>query len=191
MRITLAQLQSIIPNAGPRAGVFHGPLVDAMAEFEINTPARAAAFIAQLAHESGSFRYVREIASGAAYEGRADLGNVEPGDGPFFKGRGLIQITGRANYAACAAALDLPLLEEPEMLEDPVNACRSAGWFWQSRGLNGLADNADERSFYMISTRINGRSKRLGIVAGEELRLPNGWEDRLAFYERAKQVLGV
>lgn len=189
--MTEEQLRQIIPNAGAKAGVFHGALESAMAEFEITTPARQAAFLAQIAHESGSLRYVREIASGAAYEGRADLGNVEPGDGPFFKGRGLIQITGRANYEKCGQALGLPLLEEPELLEEPVNACRSAAWFWATHGLNGLADNATERSFYTISTRINGRSKRTGIVAGEELRLPNGWEDRLAFYERAKEVLGA
>lgn len=180
MTISLLQLQRIIPNAGPRAGVFHGPLVAAMDEFEINTPVRQAPFLAQIAHESGSLRYVRELADGGAYEGRVDLGNVEPGDGPYFKGRGLIQITGRSNYAKCAEALGLPLLEQPELLEQPVNACRSAAWFWRSRDLNRLADEGD---FLMISKRINGTNRKTG--------LPNGWEDRLAFYERAKQVLGA
>jgi putative chitinase len=170
--ISEQQLLQIIPNAGKRAGVFLVPLLDAMAEFEIDTPARATAFLAQIAHESGSLRYVREIASGAAYEGRSDLGNFEPGDGPYFRGRGLIQITGRANYTKCAEALDLPLLEEPELLEEPVNACRSAAWFWASHGLNELADKGD---FIRITRRING-----GI---------NGLEDRQAFYERAKRVL--
>ncbi len=80
--ITIDQLKKIIPYAGPRAGVFLVPLNDAMPKFEINTPARQAAFLAQVAHESGSLRYVREIADGSAYEGRADLGNTESGDGP-------------------------------------------------------------------------------------------------------------
>lgn len=174
MTVTLDQLQRIIPNAGARAGVFHQPLVDAMAEFAIDTPERAAAFLAQVAHESGSLRYVRELASGAAYEGRAALGNIEPGDGPYFKGRGLIQVTGRANYTACAAALDLPLLEEPELLEQPVNAARSAGWFWHVKGLNALADELD---FDRITRRVNG-----GL---------NGYEARCEFYRRAKRELGV
>lgn len=172
--MTLEDLQQIIPNAGTKAIVFHGPLVAAMSEFEINTPTREAAFIAQIAHESGSFRYVRELASGAAYEGRADLGNTEPGDGPYFRGRGLIQITGRANYAKCGEELGLPLLENPELLEQPINAARSAAWFWETHGLNDLADVGD---FIRITKRINGGT--------------NGLADRQAFYARAKQVLGA
>lgn len=174
MTITIEQLQQIIPNAGSRVGVFHQPLVDAMAEFDISTPARQAAFLAQVAHESGSLRYVREIASGGAYEGRVDLGNTEPGDGIRYKGRGLIQITGRANYQVCGDSLGLPLLEHPELLEQPENAARSAGWFWAWKRLNDLADAGD---FVRITKRING-----GL---------NGYDDRANFWERAKQVLGA
>jgi putative chitinase len=173
--LTPDQLKKIIPYAGQKAGVFLGPLNDAMAEFGIDTPAREAAFLAQIAHESGSLRYVKELASGAGYEGRADLGNTEPGDGVRYKGRGLIQITGRANYASCSAALfDGPdvLLEHPEMLETVSGACRSAAWFWKTHGLNELADAGN---FERITRRING-----GL---------NGQPDRLAFFATAKEVL--
>lgn len=171
--ITADELRRIAPYSGARADVFAGPLSQAMYEFGINTPAREAAFIAQIAHESGSFKYVREIASGESYEGRADLGNTEPGDGVRFKGRGLIQITGRSNYAQCGAALDLDLITTPEILEQPVPACRSAAWFWHSRKLNELADAGD---FRQITRRINGGY--------------NGYADRLALYARAQAVLG-
>lgn len=172
--ITLEQLKKIIPYAGPRAGVFLVPLNEAMTEFGIDTPARAAAFLAQIAHESGSLRYVREIADGTAYEGRRDLGNTEPGDGVRFKGRGLIQITGRANYRACSLALfgDERLLANPEILEDVGPACRSAAWFWQLRALNELADAG---AFRAITKAING-----GL---------NGYADRLAYFQRATGVL--
>ncbi|WP_212590530.1 glycoside hydrolase family 19 protein [Williamwhitmania taraxaci] len=142
-----------------------------MANFEISTPLRIRHFIAQLAHESGSFQYVREIASGNAYEGRKDLGNVNAGDGVKFKGRGLIQITGRANYEKCSLALfgDRRLLDNPELLELPDNAVKSAAWFWQSHGLNALADKDDIRA---ITKRINGGY--------------NGLVDRMAFYDIAK-----
>jgi putative chitinase len=170
---TLETLRQIMPYAGAKAAVFLSPLNAAMDEFGISVnPARQAAFLAQIAHESGSLRYVREIASGAAYEGRADLGNTEPGDGVRFKGRGLIQITGRANYQACGDALGLDLIAAPVLLEQPDNACRSAGWFWQSRGLNELADAGQ---FERITKRING-----GL---------NGQADRLAYFNRALEVL--
>lgn len=172
--VTLEQLKKIIPYAGPRAGVFLAPLNNVMTEFGIDTPAREAAFLAQIAHESGSLRYTAEIASGALYEGRADLGNTEPGDGRRFKGRGLIQITGRTNYQACSVALygDTRLLQEPQLLERVEDACRSAGWFWKIHGLNALVDAGD---FPHITRRING-----GL---------NGEDERLALYDRAREVL--
>lgn len=189
--ISELQLTQILPNAGQRAGVFVYGINAALNEFDISTPARQAAFLAQIGHESGSLRYVRELASGGAYEGREDLGNTEPGDGIRYKGRGLIQITGRSNYQAVGDALGIDALGHPELLEQPSYACRSAGWFWASRQLNQYADQNDEYGFYMVSIRINGRTKRTAIVAGEERRLPNGWEDRLTIWGRAKQVLGA
>lgn len=172
--ITLLQLQKIMPYAGKRAAKFLDSLNLAMFEFGIDTPLRQAAFLAQIAHESGSLKYVRELASGEAYEGRRDLGNTEPGDGVRFRGRGLIQITGRTNYRACSLGLfgDERLLQQPEILEGTVDACRSAGWFWQTMNLNKLADIG---AFRPITRAING-----GF---------NGYEDRLAYYERAKAVL--
>ncbi len=170
--VTANDLKRILPLAGARADTFCAPLNIAMGEFEINTPARQAAFIAQIAHESGQFRYVRELASGAAYEGRVDLGNTMKGDGVRFRGRGLIQITGRANYKACGAALGLDLILYPELLEQPMYACRSAAWFWKSRGLNELADAGDQ---VKITRRINGGT--------------NGLAERLAYFEIAKKVI--
>ena len=179
MNLTLDQLRQIMPYAGKRAEVFLDPLNRAMAEFEINTPLRQAAFLAQVAHESGNLRYVRELASGAAYDtGRLAerLGNTpeDDGDGERYRGRGLIQITGTDNYRACSVALfgdGQHLLDHPELLEQPDLAARSAGWFWWSRGLN------DETDFRVITKRINGGY--------------NGMEDRLVHYNQARLVLMV
>ena len=171
--ITLLALKQICPKT--KTAVLERyiePLNAAFDEWEINTPQRQAAFLAQVAHESGGFHYVRELASGEAYEGRKDLGNTEAGDGVRYRGRGLIQVTGRSNYRACGVALGLDLLGEPELLELPENAGRSAGWFWWSRKLNGLAD-AD--NFRAITLRISG-----GL---------NGLSDRMAYWERAKETL--
>ena len=172
--ITLAQLQAIMPRAGGRAAVFLDALNQAMAEFGIDTPARQAGFLAQVAHESGSLLYTREIASGAVYEGRRDLGNTEPGDGMRFRGRGLIQITGRHNYKICSLALygDERLLDKPWLLESVIGACRSAAWYWSAFGLNALADEGDIKR---MTKRING-----GL---------NGLTERMAYYAVAKEVL--
>lgn len=185
--ISAGQLQRIMPSATPASiANFIGPLNATMDEFGITTPKRQAAFLAQLAHESGSLRYVEEIASGAAYDNRADLGNTRPDaialaelagttPGRYYKGRGLIQITGFDNYLACSRALlrDDALVKNPAMLERADLACRSAGWYWDSRRLNAFADAGQ---FETITRKING-----GL---------NGQADRLAHYERAKQVLG-
>ena len=170
--VTLAQLLAIMPLARSRAAAFLAPLNAAMLEFGITTPARQASFLSQVGHESGQLRYVRELASGQAYEGRADLGNTQRGDGVRFRGRGLLQVTGRANYVACGKALGLDLLTQPELLEQTVNACRSAGWFWQMRGLNVLADAGDQ---VKVTRRINGGT--------------NGLVERLALFAVAQRVL--
>lgn len=181
--ITIAQLLHIMPNADGKVDIFIDPLNAAMAEFGINNPKRQAAFLAQIAHESGELRYTSEIASGAAYDNRRDLGNTKSQalrlahdhkttPGKLFKGRGLIQLTGYYNYADCATALHIDAVNHPELLAQPENACRSAAWFWFDKGLNAHADN--ER-FTDITRKING-----GI---------NGLEQRLVYWGRAKKVL--
>jgi putative chitinase len=177
MLIESAELLAVMPNAGKRIPAFLLPLNDAMFEFGITSGERMAAFLAQIAHESGELRYVREIASGEAYEGRADLGNTEPGDGVKYKGRGLIQCTGRANYQTISDFFGIDFVDDPELLESNEWACRSAAWFWASRKLNVLADHNDEENFKLITRRING-----GL---------NGWADRLKYWNRARRVLGV
>lgn len=171
--ITAEQLKKIVPTASQaNIAKFIGPLNDTMAKYSINTPLRMAAFIAQVAHESGSFMYVKELASGSAYEGRKDLGNVHTGDGVKFKGRGLIQITGYTNYSSVAKAFGIDCLNKPELLEQPAMAAMTAGWFWNQRQLNILAD---VQNFELITKKING-----GL---------NGYADRCKFYSTAKQVL--
>jgi putative chitinase len=145
-----------------------------MNEAGITTPKRQAAFLAQVAHESGELRFFEEIASGAAYEGRRDLGNVRPGDGRRFKGRGPIQLTGRANYRAAGRALGIELENNPTRAADPDVGFRVAAWYWRTRGLNTLADQGD---FRQITKRING-----GF---------NGLADRQRYWARAKAVLGA
>lgn len=181
--ITYEELRAIMPHAPPDLVQFTGPLNMAMEEFEINTPTRQAAFLAQLAHESGSFRYMQEIADGSAYEGRRDLGNHEfeavaaaarhgSTPGRFYKGHGPIQITGYYNHRDCGMALDLDLVNEPDLITTPLHGCRAAGWFWKSRGLN---DFADAGKFETITRRING-----GL---------NGLADRMAYWDRAQRLL--
>ena len=171
--VTLGELQRICPTTRSQVlARYVEPLNATMQEFEINTPEREAMFLAQVAHESGGFNYVRELASGHAYEGRSDLGNTESGDGVRFKGRGLIQITGRSNYQQCGDALGYDLLSNPDRLEQPDLASRSAGWFWSSRKLNDIADRGD---FLLVTKRINGGT--------------NGYADRQAYYKRATEVL--
>ena len=172
--ISYDQLVRIMPYAKQRADKFIDPLNAAMKEFDISENGlREAAFLAQIAHESGELRYVEELASGDAYEGRDDLGNLYSGDGVKYKGRGLIQLTGRSNYEACGEALGLDLVGCPELLEESANACRSAAWYWHSRGLNDLADR---HQFLRITKVINGGT--------------NGWNDRLKYYQRALDVIG-
>ena len=176
MPITAQQLLQILPNAGQVVGFFVPVLNTAMNRYQIVGPKRIAAFIAQIGHESGQLKYVKEIwgptAAQARYEGRKDLGNTVAGDGSRYRGRGLIQITGRANYMACGEALGLDLIKQPELLEKPHHACMSAAWFWATWGLNTLADAGQ---FDKITRRINGGQ--------------NGATDRQALYARALKVL--
>ena len=176
MSITQQQLLQILPNAGSVAGVFVPVLNAAMEHYQIVGAKRVAAFIAQIGHESGQLKYVKEIwgptAAQSKYEGRKDLGNTLASDGSKYRDRGLIQITGRANYMACGEALGLDLIKQPELLEKPQHACMSAAWFWATKGLSTLADAGQ---FDKITQRINGGQ--------------NGASDRQTLYARALKVL--
>lgn len=132
------------------------------------TPQRLAHFIAQVAHESGGFKYMEEIASGAAYENRADLGNVNKGDGVMYKGRGPIQLTGRANYRAYGQALGIDLERHPHIASTPSIGLLIGCKYWSDKDLNTLADTDDIKT---ITRKINGglngfddRCKRLAAI---------------------------
>lgn len=135
----------------------------------MDSPLRLAHFLAQLIHESGSFRYMEEIASGQAYEGRSDLGNTQPGDGKRYKGRGPIQITGRANYRRYGAKIGIDIERHPEIAAFPSIGLHLALEYWKVNGLNTLAD-AD--NVLGITKLINGGT--------------NGLEDRKAHLAKVK-----
>ncbi|MEO0624731.1 MAG: peptidoglycan-binding protein [Pseudomonadota bacterium] len=147
------------------SGVLRGTLAD----YDINTPLRIAHFLAQIAHESAGFRTTEEFASGAAYEGRLDLGNTEKGDGKRFKGRGLIQLTGRANYKTFGDRMGIDLIANPETAAEPALSLRIACEYWADREINGPADRDD---LITVTRRING-----GL---------NGLEDRRNRLRKAK-----
>lgn len=176
--ITAAQLRVIMPSVTEDVALaWRGPISDSTERFDIAvTLRREAAFLSNVALESGELRWVREIGDGGAYEYRTDLGNFQFGDGRKFKGRGLLQITGRRNYEACSLGLfgDTRLLDEPELLEDFKNAADSAGWYWKVRGLNAVADAGD---FEQVCRKING-----GL---------NGYDLRCKYLVRAKLALGM
>ncbi|GGX33301.1 glycoside hydrolase [Pigmentiphaga litoralis] len=188
MILAVQQLARATDAPIARAAPWLTPLMAAMQAFQINTPRRGAAFLAQLAHESGRLVYVRELwgptVAQRGYEGRRDLGNTQPGDGSRYRGRGLIQTTGRANYAATrdglrAAGHSAPDFEaEPMRLEEREWAALSAAWFWTAyKRLNALADTGTEPDFITITRRING-----GI---------NGLADRQNLWKGAKAALQV
>lgn len=153
--------------AGMGAGQYAKPLEDACIRFGIVATLQKAHFLAQVAHESDGFRTAVEYASGAAYEGRRDLGNTEPGDGRRFKGRGLIQLTGRHNYTEYSRAMygDDRCVRSPAIVATLPDAALAAGWFWQTRGLNPLADADDlERVTRGINGGLNGLESRAGYL---------------------------
>lgn len=138
----------------------------------MDSPLRLAHFMAQLVHESGGFRYMEEIASGQAYEGRADLGNMQPGDGKRYKGRGPIQITGRANYRQYGRQIGIDIENHPEIAAVPSIGLHLALEYWATKKLNALADADD---LLTITKRINGGT--------------NGLADRKAQLTKAKALL--
>ena len=138
-------------------------LNETLVKYQINTPLRISHFLSQLLHESGNFKYSEEIATGAAYEGRKDLGNNQPGDGKRFKGRGLIQITGRNNYKKYSDFVDVDFLSRSNMLSEPKYAMDSAGHFWVTKIVSGNNLNyyADQNNFIKLTYFINGGTNGL------------------------------
>jgi putative chitinase len=164
------KLQGILIHASEVHVSRYFPHLDSLMEPNlINTPLRMAHFLAQLGHESGELRYSEEIASGDAYEGRADLGNTEPGDGRRFKGRGLIQLTGRANYQSYGTARGMDFTTDataPLLATDPLRAVDVSCWFWTKHNLNTFAD-ADkvEKVTRIINGGLNGLADRKAKLA--------------------------
>ena len=180
------QLRAIMPGLPAAKGQAFLPFLQAaLAEFAIETPARSAAFLAQVAHESDQFRFMEEIRGPTPAQQRYEppsslattLGNTEPGDGKRFKGRGPIQITGRANYRRFGDLLEIDLVADPARAAQPDTAFRVSALFWAKNGLNELADQATAEAFRLITRRING-----GF---------NGLADRERFYAVARRVLEV
>jgi putative chitinase len=147
-------------------------LAPTLDEYTINTRLRIAHFLGQTCHESAGFRTTEEFASGDAYEGRKDLGNTLPGDGRRYKGRGLIQLTGRANYRAYGKALKVDLEGKPELAAEPAFSLRIACEYWKSRNINAACDRDD---LITVTRLINGGT--------------NGLEDRRGYTSRAKAAI--
>lgn len=168
-------LRECLPHStNAKIDKFLQPINNTLIYYDIDTPERIAAFLAQVAHESWSLKYVEEIASGEAYEGRKDLGNTKKGDGIKYKGRGLLQITGRANYTALGKALNYDFINNPNDLCKPGAAAMSAGWFWNKRNLN---DWADVNNFRKITKLVNGGY--------------NGYEERCARWNETRSALNI
>jgi putative chitinase len=211
--VTLQQFRAIAPNTkyhqnwwdalfGPQTELNGSSL---LADYEITTPKRLAAFLAQCAHESGGFIWLTENLNYRAaglmktfakyfpnetiarqYEKQADKianrvyasrmgnGNEDSGDGARYKGRGLIQVTGKDNYFWFAASLQITPEEAAEYMQTFEGAAQSACWFWETNNLNKLADAGDIET---MTKRING-----GTI---------GLEDRKKHYAHALHVLGA
>jgi predicted chitinase len=179
MNITDVNLQEIMPKLAEEKRDLYLPFLNkAMGIYEINTPLRAAAFLSQIAHESDELKYFEEVwgptPAQKRYEGRADLGNTQPGDGYRFRGRGPIQLTGRANYTTFGDLLGVDFVSDPDLAAQPRYAFLTAALYWKRKGLNELADKMD---FITITKRING-----GV---------NGLKQREKYYDLAKMALGI
>jgi putative chitinase len=153
---------------GQISAVF-APILDS---YDINTKLRIAHFMGQITHECAGFRTTEEFASGASYEGRTDLGNIHAGDGKRYKGRGLIQLTGRYNYKKIGEILELPQEEHPEIAAEPVTSLKIACEYWKHRKINEIADGDD---LIKVTTLVNGGQ--------------NGLEDRRKYLQKSKTAI--
>ncbi|MCQ4255295.1 glycoside hydrolase family 19 protein [Stutzerimonas stutzeri] len=177
------------------------PINNTLEAFEINTPLRIAHFLSQIGHETGELRHAAELSSGKQYEGRLDLGNTQAGDGPKFKGRGLLQITGRSNYEACEVFLktikefeDLDITSSTERAEqlayNPKLAALASGYYWAKLKpkLNSVADSDD---LFWVSVYVNGWARQDKPFYPNKNKEPNNMHHRAQMLERAKRALGI
>ena len=175
MSITLTYpiLHQIAPQCRVAASLVD-PLNKYLPQYGITSLLRLTHFLAQIATESDGFQTMKEYASGREYENRRDLGNIHPGDGVRYKGRGVIQITGRANYAEYGKLLGVDLINNPELAETPELAVQIACLYWKTHNLNALADDDDIEA---ITRKVNG-----GL---------NGIKDRTTYANRADAILSA
>jgi predicted chitinase len=183
LTLTESDLQQIMPTLPSAKLQLYLPFLNRIMEvYEIDTPLRASAFLAQIAHESAELKFMEEIWGPTAVQNRyeppsdkaTELGNTQPGDGRRYRGRGVIQLTGRANYQTFSDELGVDLVGNPDLVATPQFAFETAGLFWKLKGLNELADVQD---FTAITRRING-----GL---------NGLANRQKYYEIAKELLSA
>lgn len=182
--VTLQQIRAIFTKAPVKTLQGYLAFLNAaMTEASINAKLRKAAFLAQVAHESTEFTFMKELGghdyfmrmydiSGHRPDVARSLGNTNVGDGARYPGRGPIQVTGKNNYRACGKALGLDLVHHPALLEIPKYAFRGSAWYWRSRGINQAADTGD---FKRVTKLVNG-----GMTH---------YADRLMYYQRALRVL--
>ena len=177
---TLKQFKQMMPKAGARADRYYPMTLKAMQDYGITTNPRIAAFLATIAHESGQFRYMKEIWGPTPQQLKyeppstvaAMLGNTQPGDGERFMGRGPGQLTGRFNYTRLWKETGIDCVRHPEELEDPYNGMVAAVKFWEWKDCAAPADRGDFRE---VTRRWNGGY--------------NGMEDRKAYYDRNLKIL--
>lgn len=171
--ITLDMLKKLAPKGNAKIlSELAAHLDTYLPKYEVNTYLRLCHFIAQAAHESAGFKTLEEYASGAAYEGRKDLGNTVKGDGKRYKGRGIFQLTGRANYKAIGDKLGVNLVDNPDLAATGEISVQTALEYWKSRGLNAFADKDDVLT---ITKKINGGT--------------NGLDDRKQYLAKAKTII--
>lgn len=170
--VTADELQKISPGLPRAQAELMAPKVSAaMEQAGITDKRERAAFLAQTAHETDGFRTMEEYASGKDYEGRKNLGNTQKGDGERFKGRGLVQLTGRDNYEKAGAAIGVDLANQPELAAQSPYAEQIAAWYWKQ---NGIGELAREGKFEKVTRGINGGT--------------NGKESRRDYYDRALKL---
>jgi predicted chitinase len=200
--ISRDQLKAMLPQANwGKLDSLIDPLNMCMGMFDITSGLRKAHFMAQILHETASFQYSEEIASGAIYEGRADLGNTQPGDGKLFKGRGWLQLTGRLNYLKCEAFLRQHLNDPSiditssaaaasQVANNPLYSALASGYFWGyiKPKLNPTADKDD---IYWVSVYVNGWAKQAKPYYPSKDLEPNGMADRVAKLALAKKAFAL